>query len=422
MNQFNFLSLFSSDVSTPLKQLRQTAPPSETFSIEVTVSDVTTTSAELETNSREFLAVEYSLTPDFETIAGIEIADPEPPSDGRDVDLDIDLTGLTPNQTYYYRLTDAQGNSERGRFETLVDVGLSGTGDFVVFGDSLSDTGNLFLALDQQQPPSPPYFQGRFSNGPILPEWMAERLGVAAPIPALAGGNNYAFAGAQTGPGTLDNGAPNVGQQIEAYLSQDRPESEDLFYLSAGANDLIFGQRSPEAIADHLTDHISTLAEAGAQQFLISNLPDIGQLPAVLSQGQGDVLTGAVLETNQRLDARFESLEQQLGIDILELDFAGAFEEILQNPQQFGFTNTTESALDPLTGEVVDNPEEYLFWDEIHPSTRTHELITRLSLTELQSLEAFALEEAEAPLRDLELFDSEISELAIADEATMSLL
>ncbi|MGM0456799.1 MAG: SGNH/GDSL hydrolase family protein [Cyanobacteriota bacterium] len=422
MNQFNFLSLFSSDVSTPLKQLRQTAPPSETFSIEVTVSDVTTTSAELETNSREFLAVEYSLTPDFETIAGIEIADPEPPSDGRDVDLDIDLTGLTPNQTYYYRLTDAQGNSERGRFETLVDVGLSGTGDFVVFGDSLSDTGNLFLALDQQQPPSPPYFQGRFSNGPILPEWMAERLGVAAPIPALAGGNNYAFAGAQTGPGTLDNGAPNVGQQIEAYLSQDRPESEDLFYLSAGANDLIFGQRSPEAIADHLTDHISTLAEAGAQQFLISNLPDIGQLPAVLSQGQGDVLTGAVLETNQRLDARFESLEQQLGIDILELDFAGAFEEILQNPQQFGLTNTTESALDPLTGEVVDNPEEYLFWDEIHPSTRTHELITRLSLTELQSLEAFALEEAEAPLRDLELFDSEISELAIADEATMSLL
>lgn len=416
MNQFNFLSLFNADVSIPLRQLRQTAPDSETFSIEVTVSEVTATSTELETNSGEFLAVEYSLSPDFETLAGVHVADRETPS------VNIDLTGLAPNQTYYYRLTDAQGNSDQGRFETLVDLGLSGTGDFVVFGDSLSDTGNLFLALGQQQPPSPPYFQGRFSNGPVLPEWIAERLGVAAPIPALAGGTNYAFAGAQTGAGTLPNGAPNVGQQIEAYLSQDRPESGDLFYLSAGANDLIFAQRAPEAIADNLTDHISTLAEAGAQQFLVSNVPDIGQLPAVLNQGQGDVLTGAVLATNQELDARFESLEQQFGIEILELNFAGAFEELLQDPQQFGFTNTTEPALDPLTGELVDNPEQYLFWDPIHPSTRTHELIARLSLTELQSLEAPPLPEAEMPLREPESLLSQISELAIADEATMSLL
>ncbi|KPQ38112.1 MAG: Phospholipase/lecithinase/hemolysin [Phormidium sp. OSCR] len=418
MNQFNFLSLFNSDVSIPLKQLRQTASDSTLPPIEARVSERTTTSAQLEADSRGFLAAEYSRTPDFETLAGVRIAN----SDSQGDRLTINLTELAPNQTYYYRLTDGQGNSEQGRFETLVDLGVSVTGDFVIFGDSLSDTGNLFLALGQQQPPSPPYFQGRFSNGPVLPEWIAERLGFAAPIPALAGGSNYAFAGAQTGPGTLPNGAPNVGQQIEAYLSQDRPESEDLVYLSAGANDLIFAQRSPEAIADNLTDHISTLAEAGAQQFLVANLPDIGQLPAALSQGQGDLLTGAVLATNQALAARFEALEQQFGIEILELDIAGAFEEILDNSQELGFSQTTEPALDPLTGELVDNPEEYLFWDEIHPSTRTHELITRLSLTELQALEGPPLPEADAPLREPESRLAQISELAIAEEGTMSLL
>ncbi len=418
MNQFNFLSLFNRDVSIPLNQLRQTASPSETFSIEVTVSEVTTTSAQLDADSRAFLAAEYSRTPDFETLAGVRLAQADGPGDRRT----INLTGLLPNQTYYYRLTDAEGNSEQGRFETLVDLGLPATGDFVIFGDSLSDTGNLFLALGQQQPPSPPYFQGRFSNGPVLPEWIAQRLGFAAPRPALAGGSNYAVAGAQTGAGILPNGAPNVGQQIESYLSQDRPESGDLFYLFAGANDLIFAQRSPEAIADNLTDHISTLAEAGAQQFLVGNLPDIGQLPAVLRQGQGDLLTGAVLATNQALAARFESLEQQFGIEILELDIAGAFEEILDNSQELGFSQTTEPALDPLTGEVVENPEEYLFWDEIHPSTRTYELITRVSLTELQSLEAPPLPEADTPFGESESWLSQISELAIAEETTMSLL
>lgn len=418
MNQFDFLSLFNTDIRVSLEQLRQTGPDSETISIDVSVSAITTTTAQLATDSGEFLAVEYSLSPDFETLAGLHIADPDPPTDP----LEINLTGLNPNQTYYYRLTDAQGSSEQGRFETLVDLGLSGTGDFVIFGDSLSDTGNLFLALSQQQPPSPPYFQGRFSNGPVLPEWMAERLGLATPTPALAGGTNYAFAGAQTGAGTLPNGVPNLGQQIESYLSQDRPESGDLFYLFAGANDLIFAQRSPGAIADNLTNHISTLAEAGAQQFIVSNLPDIGQLPAVLDPAQEELLTGAVLATNQALDARFESLEQQFAIEILELDIAGAFEEILQNPQQLGLTNTTEPALDILTGEVVENPEEYLFWDGIHPTTRTYELITRLSLTELQSLEAPPLQEAETPLREPESLLSPISELAIASESTLSLV
>ncbi len=418
MNQFNFLSLFSADVTIPLEQLRQSASASEDISLEARLSEVSSMSVQLEANSEEFLAVEYALTPDFDSLAGVRIADGDSPSDRNE----INLTGLAPNQTYYYRLTDAQGNSDQGRFETLVDLGLSGTGDFVIFGDSLSDTGNLFLALGQEEPPSPPYFQGRFSNGPVLPEWIAERLGFAAPLPALAGGSNYAFAGAQTGPGTLANGVPNLGQQIEAYLSQDRPESGDLFYLSAGANDLIFAQRSPEAIADNLTDHISSLAEAGAQQFLVGNLPDLGQLPAALSQGQGDLLTGAVLATNQQLEARFQGLEQQFGIEILELDIAGAFEEILDNSQELGFSQTTEPALDPLTGEVVDNPEEYLFWDEIHPSTRTHELITRLSLTELQALEAPALPEADTSLRESESVLSQLSDVAIASESTLSLV
>src|SRR5262245_37490212 len=51
--------------------------------------------------------------------------------------------------------------------------------EVVVFGDSLSDTGNVFTVtepvLAEAIPVSPPYFQGRFSNGPVWVERLAEK-------------------------------------------------------------------------------------------------------------------------------------------------------------------------------------------------------------------------------------------------------
>ena len=73
--------------------------------------------------------------------------------------------------------------------------------NMVVFGDSLSDTGNLFIATGGTQPPAgQPYFNGRFSDGPLWVESLAAGLNLPlASNPYLVGGNNYAFAGARTG-------------------------------------------------------------------------------------------------------------------------------------------------------------------------------------------------------------------------------
>ena len=45
----------------------------------------------------------------------------------------------------------------------------------VVFGDSLSANGNLYAISGQ--PTSPPYFPGRFSNGPVFPELLGFNAG-----------------------------------------------------------------------------------------------------------------------------------------------------------------------------------------------------------------------------------------------------
>ena len=48
----------------------------------------------------------------------------------------------------------------------------------VAFGDSLTDNGNLYALNGGTYPPSPPYFGGRGSNGPVAVEYMSTALGL----------------------------------------------------------------------------------------------------------------------------------------------------------------------------------------------------------------------------------------------------
>src|SRR5262245_146765 len=92
---------------------------------------------------------------------------------------------------------------------------LSGSpiGDLVIFGDSLADVGNLSLASGGAYPNSL-YFQGRFSEGTLWVDTLAEYLGEPAVLPSLIpGGHNYSFAGARV-TGASPYGVPDVGQQI----------------------------------------------------------------------------------------------------------------------------------------------------------------------------------------------------------------
>ena len=75
--------------------------------------------------------------------------------------------------------------------------------ELVVFGDSLSDTGNLGCG-------PLPYYDSRCSNGPVWVEGLADGLGGSA-LPSDGGGTNFAVAGARSDE-VLDS-------QIPAYLS-----------------------------------------------------------------------------------------------------------------------------------------------------------------------------------------------------------
>jgi len=254
--------------------------------------------------------------------------------------------------------------------------------NLIAFGDSSVDVGNVFLSTDQTRPPSPPYFEGRFSNGPVFVEQIAEELGLSASTPSVAGGNNYAFGGAQLGDGISEQETPNIGSQIDIYLSSNTPREDDLLLISGGSNNFFTLDNIPDpaATVDLLAEHITTLANAGGENFAVTNLPPLGNTPFVTNQGGTEIVNTLISNYNTLLDQELDLLETELDIEIYELDLENTVRKIFNNPATFGLTNVTDPALNQQTGEVVENPNEFLFWDNVHPSATVSEIVAQNAL------------------------------------------
>jgi outer membrane lipase/esterase len=276
-------------------------------------------------------------------------------------------------------------------------------GNLVNFGDSLSDAGNLSLATGGAIPASPPYVGGHFTNGPIWADTLAEYLGAAAVTPSLAGGLDYAFGGAQaTGhaPFAPYNTIPNVQEQVAMYLAAHQAEMKpsDLFTIWAGANDFFFSADvgavvNPAVPAQAVADAVKTLITAkagGAQQFLVADMPMLGQTPFFQDLPDGPVKQAEVAGANawsvgfnSFLSQDLQQLRATYGVTILQMNVAQDVQQAIDQHQINGITNWTDpvgptNALGLVTSVSPGvNPDQYLFWDTVHPTTKGHQILGR---------------------------------------------
>ena len=241
----------------------------------------------------------------------------------------------------------------------------------VVFGDSYCDVGNIFAATGGAEPAAP-YFNGRFSNGPLWVDHVAGFLGVPL-TPALLGGTDYAFGGAWvTAPQPIPGGAiPSVPQQVALYLSQHggKADARALYVLEGGGNDILGTTTgSPQALALKIAAGIAAseliLRRAGARFIVIPNLFNVGLLPA--AAGNESFAEAASLATNRDLDALLADQRRGEGVLILRIDVFSLMNAVVTDPTHFGFADLTTPCL-TLTGECGD-PDHTWFWDTHHPT------------------------------------------------------
>src|SRR6185312_732940 len=296
----------------------------------------------------------------------------------------------------------------------------SSVDQLVVFGDSLSDNGNVAAGLASVGQTLGNYAPNAFTDGPhttppttgpfgLWVDQFASKFGLPDPAPIIVNtaaglavnpaGTNFAVGSAQTGHnpaislGTLLSKPPAVPfttDQVDLFNSVNGSSASphSLYSFWAGSDDISNALTSnpftvvsaAKNAADNIESNIKTLAGEGGKYFLWFNLPPLGETPAVRASGPLATLaanTAASAFNDQMNDDITSLLSTMSNIVIIGVDVHGAFEQIEGDPHGFGFDNIT----DPAQGQSVD-PNKYLFWDGLHPTTAGDAVIADLAATD----------------------------------------
>lgn len=169
-------------------------------------------------------------------------------------------------------------------------------------------------------------------------------------------------------------------------LRQNLPVDPNALYsVFGGANDYFLSNANVNQVIENLTNSIGSLAQGGAKNFLVFNLPDLGDSPFGKRLGVPDKLNQLTQAHNQQLASAISNIStSNPDLNFFSVDINSLFKTIRATPAKFGFKDVTNFC---VTGNfqqvtnICDNPDDFLFFDEIHPSSRAHNLIAQAALT-----------------------------------------
>jgi len=276
-----------------------------------------------------------------------------------------------------------------------------------VFGDSLSDGGNIFLASGGTTGPDPTSNtfipsaayspSGVFSNGPAWFTSFAAGLGLPAyTAPSLLPpntGGNHAFGGARMARDDIGL-PPSVGTQLGMFLGGGGSFSpSSLVVLAGGGNDVrdvgtavglgadlvSTTLAAANAYASATASMVATLQGAGVSNIVVWNVPDVGKAPASLAGGP--MVSGAASFIAGTFNSFLSTALAGSGATIF--DTFGRMGAIIADPGAFGFDNVTDAC-----GAVVNacDAATALFWDGIHPTAYAHSYFANQMLAEVTAV------------------------------------
>ena len=248
-----------------------------------------------------------------------------------------------------------------------------------MFGDSLSDRGNLADALKHNFP-LPPFFNDSFTNGPVAVQVMANLLGLQANASlyptggkdvfglGLPGGTNYALAGATAGS-SLGQGVPglNLSTQLASFLagSSGKAPPSALYTVFIGGNDVRTAAHkgSSAYVTDGITAEsvaLQSLIAAGTTNLLVVNVPDVGLIPEFTQNspaGQAAAATAFSQSYNLQLASTVAALTAANPADNIKLFDLYAFNNsVVANAASLGITNTTDACYTSYGGVTNNAP------------------------------------------------------------------
>ena len=262
---------------------------------------------------------------------------------------------------------------------------------FVVFGDSLSDSGNVAAASG-----FPAGNSFTTNPDPVAAQIIAAAFGLPGG-PSALGGPNFAWGGAcvRAAPAPCLNPVPNIPTQVSQYLALNggRADPNALYSIWGGANDIFVALGTPAtaqantaAAATAYVQQIARLQAAGARYVVVYNLPNLGATPQF---GASPTTAASVSQITVVYNSTLNGGLATLGDGLISIDTFGLITEISANPGLYGFTNITGTACGAVSSVlcgpgnyVTPNANQtYLFADGVHPTGAAHAILANVVLS-----------------------------------------
>lgn len=306
------------------------------------------------------------------------------------------------------------------------------------FGDSLSDAGNLSITTKTAglpTPVSPPYLTQHygtatgavFSNGLTWVQDLSIALGLGILAPSLTGGTDFAYGGAETGTTPQNGSAPEIqAVSLPSQLTQfqarvPKPSANALYTVSIGANDLndilgtpgLTAQQQTADVNASVANEISfvkSLIADGAKNLLVMDVPDLGKTPNVMDgRVNGSNTPSAALDAeasqlassyNSALTSQLAALASADAVKVHVVDAYGLVDSAVADPALYGLTNVTSpvwsgnytsSTSGTLAATTPAAQDQYLFWDQLHPTETGHQAIADAAEQQLSGTPAISV-------------------------------
>ncbi|XP_049935566.1 uncharacterized protein LOC116260637 [Nymphaea colorata] len=316
----------------------------------------------------------------------------------------------------------------------------------LVFGDSSVDPGNNNVLNTTFKSNFLPYGinfaghrpTGRFSNGRLTTDFIAEALGLGDAIPAFLRHNltkqeflhGFSFASAASGYDDLTANLHDVLpirmqiQYLRHYIVQLRRVvgetraqqviKNSIAVLSSGTNDFIENyflnpDRRKQFSVDRYTDFlvecmardIQEIHRLGGERFAVVAVPPLGCMPLVRAlYGRSKCvaeINEVVMEFNSKIKAKLATVDQWLS-DHVRGAFVDAYTVLLravESPTRYGFSVSSKGCCGSGVMEfgttcrglsTCSQPSKYVFWDAVHPTESMYRVIAIEAIKEVYKI------------------------------------
>ncbi|KAG6699498.1 hypothetical protein I3842_08G069400 [Carya illinoinensis] len=312
----------------------------------------------------------------------------------------------------------------------------------IAFGDSIVDPGNNNYLTTIAKCNFPPYGQdfkgkvptGRFGNGKVPSDLIAEELGIKELVPAYLDAHlrpqdlitGVCFASGASGYDPLTAKLASVlsmsdqlemfkeyKAKLEGIVGEERTNfilSKSLYLVVAGSDDIAntyFLSHARELeydvpsytdlMLDKATTFFKEIYEQGARRIGVLSAPPIGCVPSQRTLAGGilrqcsEKYNQAAKLFNMKLSASLDSLNRNLpNSKMIYLDVYSPLLDLIEKPQKYGFEfankgccgtgNIEVSILCNPASPTCSDASKYIFWDSYHPTEAAYRTLISIIL------------------------------------------